>query len=114
MIYKDKLLELIKMVAKPFSQAIEEAPKQIGCYMMFLEDIPVYVGRTTDQDLKTRLSQHYNRTLDQAESFSEKMVATNKDQIKVYYQAIESQQEAKEIEKLWITNFSPKWNGRVG
>jgi len=104
----------LKVNKAPFSEVIKTAPEVTGCYLMFVESTLVYVGRTTDQNLKVRLSQHYNRTLEEAKSYSERMIATHKESIKVSFKTVEDTEEIIETEKKWIAEHDPEWNRREG
>ncbi len=95
----------------PLSEATNNAPKNMGCYQLFLEGELRYVGKA-ENGLRKRLVQHYNGSA--AGYTSAKKIHEEREKITVSWQLCDSKEECLNLRREWIRELKPEWNERGG
>jgi len=98
--YKDKIT--------PLNEAAQKAPEEKGCYIMFLDDELVYVGKA-ENGLRNKLSHHYGDELGDATLQAEKNIKKYRNNINVFWKTLDSVTAVKETEKKWVEECFPTW-----
>ncbi|MCM1246073.1 MAG: GIY-YIG nuclease family protein [Roseburia sp.] len=88
-------------------EATKNAPREMGCYQLFLEGEVKYVGKA-EEGLRKRLSQRYNGNA--ADYSSAKKIYVEREKITVSWQLCDSGEECKELKREWIRELKPEWN----
>lgn len=110
---KRPIIAALKDAAKgkisPLREAGSKAPEGMGCYIMMVDDVCVYVGKA-ESGLRARLSSHYNKVPDRNSSDSEKQIYDYREDITVVWIPLNTKEECVRIEKKLIQDLKPKWN----
>ena len=95
----------------PLSEAKSSAPNQMGCYKIFYAGKLVYVGKAED-GIRKRFVQYYNGTT--THYTSGRKIFEHRDALKVSWKVLDSREECRETERIWIEKYAPEWNAQKG